>query len=205
MSASAGAARKRTSCGAQSAALDRGLAVWKVPARPREVAVVAARIALEVVLVLRLGLPERDGLADLGHDLAGPQARGVDGGNRVLGAPPLLMGRVEDLRAVGRADVVALAVLGRRVVDLEEELEDVPEGDALGVEDDLDRLRVTRMAPVGRVVVVATGVSDPGGDDSVAPAQQLLNAPEAAARQDRRLGVLAHLALAPRFDLSGRV
>src|SRR3954447_26264347 len=137
MSASAGAARKRTSCGAQSAASGRGLALWKLPAGPREVAVVAARIALEVVLVLRLGLPERDGLADLGHDLAGPQARGVDVGNRVLGDPALLIGRVEDPRGVGGADVVALAVLGRRVVDLEEELEDVPVGDLLRVKDDL--------------------------------------------------------------------
>ena len=122
-------------------------------ARPREVAGVAVRVALEVVLVLGLGLPEGDGLADLGHDLAGPQARGVDVGDRVLGDPALLVARVEDLGAVAGADVVALAVLGRRVVDLEEELEDVPVGDALGVEDDLDRLGVTGMVAVGRVVV----------------------------------------------------
>ena len=54
--------------------LGRGLAVWQLPARPREVAGVAVRVALEVVLVVRFGLPERHGLADLGHDLAGPQA-----------------------------------------------------------------------------------------------------------------------------------
>jgi hypothetical protein len=96
------------------------------------VAGVAVRVALEVVLVLGLGLPERDGLADLGHDLAGPQARGLDVGDRVLGDLALLVARVEDLGAVAGADVVALAVLGRRVVDLEEELEDVPVGDALG-------------------------------------------------------------------------
>ena len=58
----------------QSAALGGGLAVWQFPARPREVAGVAVRVALEVVLVLGLGLPEGDGLADLGHHLAGPQA-----------------------------------------------------------------------------------------------------------------------------------
>ena len=118
--------------------------------------------------MLGLGLPEGDGLADLGHDLAGPQARGLDVGDRVLGDLALLVARVEDLRAVARADVVALAVLRRRVVDLEEELEDVPVGDALGVEDDLDRLGVTGMVPVGRVLVLPAGVSDPGGDDSVA-------------------------------------
>src|SRR5918995_7486384 len=51
-----------------------GFAVWQLPARPREVAVVTARIALQVVLVLGLGHPKRDGRADLGHDRAGPQA-----------------------------------------------------------------------------------------------------------------------------------
>jgi hypothetical protein len=142
---------------------------------------------LEVVLVLGLGLPERDRLADLGHDLAGPQARRVDVGDRVLGDPALLLARIEDLRAVAGAEVVALAILRGRVVDLEEELEDVAVGDALGVEDDLDGLGVTRMVPVGRVVVLPAGVSDPGRDDSIAAAQQLLDAPEAGAPSD--LGV----------------
>jgi hypothetical protein len=146
------------------------------------VAGVPVRVALEVVLVLGLGLPERHRLADLRHDLAGPQARGVDVGDRVLGDLALLVARIEDLRAVARADVVALTVLGRRIVDLEEELEDVPVGDALGVEDDLDRLGVTRMVAVGRVVVLPTGVTDPGRDDPIAGAQQVLDAPEAPSR-----------------------
>src|SRR4051794_39005898 len=176
----------------QSAAPGGGLAVWQLPAGPREVAGVSVRVALEGVLVLGLGLPERAGLADFGHHLAGPQARGVDVGDRVLRHLALLIARIEDLRAIARADVVALAVLGRRVVDLKEELEDVPVGDALGVKDDLDRLGVTRMVPVGRVLVLPTRVSDPAGDDSVAAAQQLLNAPEAASRKDGRLRVLAH-------------
>jgi hypothetical protein len=111
------------------------------------VAGVAVRVALEVVLVFGLGLPERDGLADLGHHLAGPQARGVDVGDRVLGDLALLVAGKEDFGAVAGADVVALAALGRRVVDLKRELKDVPVGDALGIKDDLDRLRVARMVP----------------------------------------------------------
>ena len=55
-------------------------------------------------------------------------------------------------------------------MDLEEELQDVPVGDPLGVEDDLDRLSVTRVVPVRRVLVLPTGVADPGGDDAVAAA-----------------------------------
>jgi hypothetical protein len=47
-------------------------------------------------------------------------------------------------------------------VDLEEDLKDVPVGDVLWVEDDLDCLGVTSMVPVGWVVVLPTGVSDPG-------------------------------------------
>src|SRR5436190_11934507 len=51
-----------------------GFAVRQRPAGPREVAVVAARVPLQIVLVLGLGDPEWDGFADLGHDPAGPQA-----------------------------------------------------------------------------------------------------------------------------------
>src|SRR3954447_6365634 len=140
--------------------LGGGLAVWQLPPGAREVAGVAVRGALEGVLGLGLGLPEGDGLPDLGDHLAGPQAGGVDVGDRVLRDLALLVARIEDLGAVAGTDVVALAVLGRRIVDLEEEFEDVSVGDALGVEDDLDRLGVTRMVAVGRVVVVPTGVSD---------------------------------------------
>src|SRR5436190_1568966 len=43
-----------------------------------------------------------------------------------LGDAALLVAHIEDLGPVVGADVVALAVLGRRVVDLEEELQDVP-------------------------------------------------------------------------------
>src|SRR5215216_1655261 len=172
--------------------LGGALALWQLPARPREVAGVAVRVALEVVLVLGLGLPEGDRLAERRHHLAGPQTGGVDVGDRVLGDVALLVARVEDLRAVAGAEVVALAILGRRVVDLEEELEDVSVGDALGVENDLDGLGVNGMAAVGRIVVLPARVSDPGRDDPVAVAQQLLDAPEAAAREDGGLRVLAH-------------
>src|SRR3954451_100235 len=171
------------------------LAVGQLPARSREMAGVAVRVALEVVLVLGLRLPEGDRLADLGYHRPGPKARCLDVGDRLLGDLALLLARVEDLGAVAGPDVVALAVLGRRVVDLEEELQDVPIGDPLGVEDDLDRLGVPRMVPVRRVLVLAARVSDPGGNDAVPLAEQVLDAPEAAAREDRGLGVVAHRVL----------
>src|SRR4051812_32098610 len=186
------------------------LAVGQLPARSREMAGVAVRVALEVVLVLGLRLPEGDRLAELGYHRPGPKARCLDVGDRVLGDLALLLARVEDLGAVAGPDVVALAVLGRRVVDLEEELEDVPVGDPLGVEDDLDRLGVPGMVPVRRVLVLAARVSDPGGNHALAPAEQLLDAPEATAREDRGLGVVAHRVLLARklcirLSLSGRL
>ena len=94
--------------------------------------------------MLRLGLPERPAGRHLGDDLPRPQARRLDVGDRVLGDPLLLVVGVEDGRAVAGADVVALPVPGRRVVDLEEELEQIAVGRLLGIEDDLDRLRVRR-------------------------------------------------------------
>ena len=74
----------------------------ELPVRPREVARVAPRDALEVVLVLRLGLPERPGLRHLGDDLARPQPRRVDVGDGVLGDALLLVVDVEDRRPVAR-------------------------------------------------------------------------------------------------------
>ena len=68
-------------------ALRGALTAGQLPARPDEVARVAVRVALQVVLVLRLRLPERARRLHLGDDLARPQARRLDVGDRVLGDP----------------------------------------------------------------------------------------------------------------------
>jgi hypothetical protein len=113
----------------------------------------------EVLLVLGLGLPERAGLADLGHDLAWPHRGGVDGGHRVLGDPALLVAGIEDLQAVVKADPLCTEV---GPVDLEEELQDVPVGGPPGIEDDLNRLCVTRVVVGGRVAGLPARVADSG-------------------------------------------
>src|SRR5262249_42555616 len=100
------------------------IAARQLPARTREMAGVGVCVAPEVVLVFGLGLPERAGLADLGDDRAGPQAGGVDVGDRGPGNLALLFVRAEDLGPVLRAGALALAAPGRRVMDLEEELQD---------------------------------------------------------------------------------
>src|SRR5215469_7635292 len=72
--------------------------------RLRTKLILAVGVVLEVVLVFVLGLPEGTGLADLGHDLAGPHVGGVGVGDRVLGDLALLVARNEDLGAVVGAD-----------------------------------------------------------------------------------------------------
>src|SRR6478735_2380029 len=88
-----------------------GVPLRQLPVGSREVARVAVGIALEVVLMLGLGLPERTGGGHLGDHRAGPDARGVDVGDGVLGDLLLLVVEVEDGRAVAQTDVVALPVL----------------------------------------------------------------------------------------------
>ena len=96
----------------------------------------------------------------------------------------LLFVGVEDRRSVAGADIVALTVLGRRIVDLEEELEQVAEGLVLRVEDDLDRLGMRAVVAVGRVGDIAAGVADSCRDHPGPLADQILHAPEATSRED---------------------
>src|SRR3546814_12936216 len=106
----------------------------------------------------------------------------------LLGDPLLLLVEIVDCRAVGQADVVALAVLRGGIVDLEEELQDPPVADLLGIEDDLDALGMGAVVAVGRVRHVAAGIADAGRDDAGQLADQVLHAPEAATGQNSSLG-----------------
>src|SRR5262245_25520657 len=71
------------------------------------VAGIAARVLLEVVLVLLLRRPERAGGGDLRHHRLLPLVRGVHLPFHLLRHALLLVGLVEDGRAVRDADVVA--------------------------------------------------------------------------------------------------
>src|SRR5690606_26087881 len=175
------------------------------PVRPREVAGVAVRVLQEVVLVLGLGLPERAGRLDGRHGLARPQARRVHVGDRVASDLLLLRREREDGRAVAGPDVVALTVQRRRVVDLEEERQDVAVGRLRGIEDDLHRLGVAGMVAVRRMVVLTTGVTDPGLQHAGLAADEVLHAPEAPSSQDGRLGALDARDLAGVVDSTGHV
>src|SRR5207248_9977946 len=77
-------------------------------------------------------------------------------------------------------------------VALEEELEQVPEGQLLGVEDDLEGLGMAAVGPVSGVGDVAAAVPDPRRDDAGPLADEVLHAPEAAPGEDGGLGLVAH-------------
>src|SRR5262245_52618030 len=90
---------------------------------------VAVGIPLEIILVLWLGLPEIARRLHFGHDLAGPKTGGVHIGYGVFRDALLLVARIEDCRAVTCADIVALAIACRRVMNLEEELQQIAVAD----------------------------------------------------------------------------
>ena len=130
--------------------------------------------------MLGFGLPELACRNDFGHNLAGPQARSIDIGDRVFGNPPLLVAGVEDRGSIAGPDVVALAIARAWVVNLEEELEDLSIADAGRIKDDLDCFGVSVMIAIGRVGAGAARVADPGRQNAVVAADEVLHAPEAA-------------------------
>src|SRR5690606_6314038 len=154
------------------------------PSGAREVAGVAVGVGGQVVLVLRLRLPEGTFGLDRGDGFAWPETGGIHIGDGLARDLLLLRAEREDRRAVAGTDVVALAVEGGRVVDLEEERQDVAERRRCRIEDDLERLGVTGVIAVGRVVVVAAGVTDAGGEHAGLAADEVFHAPEAASSQD---------------------
>src|SRR5277367_6007902 len=70
--------------------------VRQFPVSSDEVAGVAVRNALQIVLMLRFGFPEVTCWRHFRHDLARPEARRLDISNRVQGHLPLLLSGVED-------------------------------------------------------------------------------------------------------------
>src|SRR5215218_7176301 len=157
------------------------------PIRAWKVAGVPVRIPLEIVLMLGLSFPERPGRRHLGDDLPGPEARRFNVGDRFVGHPALFLVEIEDRRAIARPDVVALTVPRRRIVDLEEELQQVSIRDPHWVEDDLDRLGVRAVLAVRRVRDVAAAVAHPRRQNARSFPDEILHAPAAAAGKDRLL------------------
>src|SRR5438552_1582775 len=116
---------------------------------------VAVRIVLEVVLVLGLGLPEGTRGRNFGDDLARPQSRRLDIRDGVLRRVALRIAGVINAGPIARAPVVALPVERRGVMDLKEELEQLPIAQLVGIENNLDGLGVTAVVAVSRIGHIA--------------------------------------------------
>src|SRR5664279_3728614 len=140
--------------------------------------------SLEVILMLRLGVPEVAGWKDLGNDLGGPKTCSIDVGNRIFGNPPLLVAGIENCRSIAGPDVVALAIARAGVVNLKEEFENLPIVDTGGIKDDLDGFGVGIMIAIGRMGPAAACVADPRRQNAVAAANEVLYAPEATASKN---------------------
>src|SRR5262245_58067017 len=154
------------------------------PIGARVMAGVAVWVALQVILMFRLRLPEIPRRLDLGHDLARPEAGGVYVCDGVLGNPLLLLVDVVDCRPVGATDVIALPIPCGRIVDLEEVFQDPSVTDLLGIEGDLDAFGMGAVVAIGRIRNVAAGIAHTALHDAGHLAGQILHAPEAAASED---------------------
>jgi len=95
---------------------------------------IAVRVALKVILMLRLRLPERATGLDLGYDFAWPKSCGVDIGDRLFRNLPLLAGRIENRGAIAGAGVISLPVQCCGVMYLKEKFKQLPITELRGVE-----------------------------------------------------------------------
>jgi hypothetical protein len=138
------------------------------------------------MLVVRLGVIEAFERRDLGDDFSGEDVGGIELGDVGLCDAALLVAGIEDRRAVGGADVGALAVeLSGIVGDGEEDAEELAVGDLRGIVDDLDGFGVA--GGFGADLVVgggggrAAGVANRGGEYAFYTLEDRLRAPETAA------------------------
>src|SRR5215468_2268078 len=151
----------------------------------------------EVTLVVLLGPVERGRRGDLRDDL--PLARLLFGVARCDRGFLLASVMVEDRRAVLAAEIEALAVAGRRVVDPPEHLQQLRVADLGRVEPHLDGLGVAGAMPadppVGRARDVAAGVADSSLQHPVDLAEGRLDTPEASRGERRALGSVRSMSL----------
>ena len=133
--------------------------------------------------MLRLSFPEIAHRLHLGDHLAWPDPRDIDIGNRI--DRHLLLGFVNviDPGAVGEPAVIPLAIEGGRIVDLEEELQQLTIADLVTLKPNFNALGVGAMIAIGGVFDIAARVAHTCTQDPRQFADQILHAPKTAARQ----------------------
>src|SRR5580704_9112902 len=142
-----------------------------------------------VVLMVTLGLVESLQRHHLSHNGARKDFGLVQLGNVGLGNVFLFVTAIEDLRAILRAFVGTLTVqFGGIVGDGEKNAQQLAIRNLRGIEDDLDRLRMTSGTGADDLVLRskrrATGVARSSADDASDMLEDGLNAPETTPSDD---------------------
>src|SRR5215475_12112316 len=133
--------------------------------------------------------PELARWFDRGDDFSGPQSRGADIRYRLLRHLPLLIAGIENRRTIAGSDIIPLAIPGRGIVYLEEELEQLAKCDLRGIEHNFDRFGMRSVIAIRRVRHVTARVPDTGRDNAVEAANQLLHSPKTTAGQYGTFGL----------------
>ena len=152
-----------------------------------EAAGVPIQITLQIVLVLRLGLPEGAGGLHSSDHLARPQARGVDVGNRLQSDLPMLGRLAVDAGTVVAPAIVTLPVGRAGIVDQEEELQQRAPTGACRTEHHFERLAMRAVIAMGGIGIGNVAVADACTIDAREPAHQVLYAPEATSEEEGSL------------------
>src|SRR5437660_4878382 len=108
-----------------------------------DLAVGLSCVLLEIFLMVIFSLVERLERRYLRHDWFLPDFRGIRFFDNLLSHCFLFGVVVEDCRPVLATDISALSIQGGRVVRREEDLQNILEGNLLGIEGYLDRLSVS--------------------------------------------------------------
>jgi len=151
-------------------------------------------VVLEIFLVVVLGhIKVRRG-RKLGYDWIPPNLGRVQRRDRLLGAGFLLGRTVKDRRAILSAHIGTLPVQRGRVVDGEEDIEEILKRDHLPIKRDLNSLGVPGVAiadlAVARVDHTAAGVAGFDMLDALELIVDRFQAPEAAAGQRSDFGCM---------------
>src|SRR5271156_322992 len=158
--------------------------VRKSPIRADVMASVAIWIFFQIILMFGLSFPKRTSRLYLRHGFSRPNARGIDVSDCVFCDTFLLVGGIEDRRAIAGSAVVSLPIECGWIVNLKEELQQLAVAQLLRVKDDLDRLGMASMIAIGGVGNITAAISDSRRNDTRVAAQQVLHAPKAATGQD---------------------
>ena len=112
-----------------------------------EVARVAVRETLQVILMFRFSFPKVANGFNFGHDFAWPKARSVDIANHIQCRLALVFVRKVNRRTITQANIIALAIQCCGVVDLKKQFQQCAITDHVGIKNDFDAFGMQLLRP----------------------------------------------------------